>query len=69
MTRLASSEEYRICANCPNGTPMRKLPYLNGVWMCVTCSGFEYRLPEEWKMPVEQEDKDQTLYQEENNGE
>lgn len=59
MVRLANSEEYMICANCPNGTPMQRLPYLNGVYMCEQCSGFEYRLPEEWEMPAEQEDEEE----------
>jgi len=38
------------------------------MWMCDICSGVNYRLPEWWEMPAEQEE-DETLYQEENSGE
>ncbi|MGH9986078.1 MAG: hypothetical protein ACRD8W_19220 [Nitrososphaeraceae archaeon] len=67
MTRLVDSE-IRLCADCPNGV-MHKLPGLSDIWMCETCSGVNYRLPEWWEMPAEQEDEDEQLYQVENSEE
>ena len=60
MSRLMK-EEYRVCATC-SSAPMRKLPYLDGVYMCEVCFGFAYRLPEEWELPQEEDD---ALYREE----
>lgn len=69
MIRIVDKEEYRICADCDGA--MRKMPGLNGVWMCERCSSLNYRLPEDWEFPAqdEEEEQDEALYREEISGE
>ena len=69
MIKLVNKEEYRVCADCDAG--MRKMPGLDGVYMCEKCSSLKYRLPSEWEFSEqgEEEAQDETLYQEEISGE
>ena len=56
MTRLVN-DEFRVCADC-NGV-MRKMPGLSEIYMCERCSGVNYRLPEWYGAPEEQEDEEE----------
>lgn len=68
MIRIVNEEDYRVCAECDAG--MKKMPGLDGVYMCEKCSSLKYRLPSDWQFSEDEEEaQDKTLYQEEISGE